>query len=407
MTSLTRTFRQWWQPPRKAGEREEDRSVTFLELFYDLVYVVLIAQVARSLAEHVSLEGVGGFAFLFLAVWWAWFNGASYHDIHGNNDIRTRVFTFLQMLTVIAMAIFARDALGETSVGFAVSYAAFQLILTYLWWRTGVHDPDHRPLSGPYAAGFLLTTILFVASVFVPPPGRLYIWGGAMLISLVQPLYIFAIGKRNPRFRSQLEIILNVSPSLVERFGLFSIIVLGEVIAGVVGGVLEHQPADWVVGATAALGALVAVSLWWIYFDFVSHHNPHPTILAVSGWFYAHLPLTMGIAAAGAGIFRVVERAGAPIGDEVRWLLVGAVALVLVFIAGLMRTIQVPDPLKGAYRTGGIITLISGAVIGFLGLTSLEAVPLLILMVLLMLTPVFYGIKVWVRQFEGKNVSQI
>jgi low temperature requirement protein LtrA len=68
-----------------------------------------------------------------ITIWWAWFNGSSYHDLHGNNDIRTRVFTFSQMFSVVAMAVFAHDAPGEVSVGFALSYAAFQLILTYLW----------------------------------------------------------------------------------------------------------------------------------------------------------------------------------------------------------------------------------------------------------------------------------
>ena len=128
--------------------------------------------------------GLGSFAFLFVVVWWAWLNGTLYHDLHGNNDIRTRVFTFLQMLSVVAMAIFAHDALGESSVGFAWSYAAFQLILTLLWWRTGVHDPDHRPLSNPYSAAFLINTALFVASSFVSVPLRFYLWGLALILSL-------------------------------------------------------------------------------------------------------------------------------------------------------------------------------------------------------------------------------
>jgi low temperature requirement protein LtrA len=73
-----------------------------LELFYDLVYVVLIAQLSHALAGHISLAGLAGFAFLFIIVWWAWLNGTTYHDLHGNNDIRTRVFTFTQMLCVVA-----------------------------------------------------------------------------------------------------------------------------------------------------------------------------------------------------------------------------------------------------------------------------------------------------------------
>ena len=96
-------FRRWWQPPRPASDRPEERRVTFLELFYDLVYVVIIAELSHTLAGNMSLAGIGTFVFLFIIVWWAWFNGAMYHDLHGNNDIRTRVFTFLQMLTVAAM----------------------------------------------------------------------------------------------------------------------------------------------------------------------------------------------------------------------------------------------------------------------------------------------------------------
>ena len=121
MTTFRQSFRKWWQPPRNLSDREEARSVTFLELFYDLVYVVLIAQLAHALAEDVSPAGVGGFIFLFIVVWIAWLNGTTNHDLHGNNDIRTRVFTFAQMFTIAAMAVFAHQALGADAVGFALS----------------------------------------------------------------------------------------------------------------------------------------------------------------------------------------------------------------------------------------------------------------------------------------------
>jgi low temperature requirement protein LtrA len=250
------------------------------------------------------------------------------------------VFTFLQMLSVVATAVFAHDALGESSVGFALSYAAFQLILTYLWWRTGVHDPNHRPLSGPYSAVFLLNTLLFVASGFVPAPWRFYLWGIALLLSLVLPMFTFNLGKISPQAQAELDVVSEVSPSLVERFGLFTIIVLGEVIVRVVGGVSEHHHLSWLVGGTAALGTLIAIGLWWIYFDFVSHHPPHSNLAMLSAWYYAHLPLTMGIAAVGAAVLNVVEHVGEHLPAEVRWLLVGAVALISVAL--LMRVIQTP-----------------------------------------------------------------
>jgi len=69
MTSLRAIVHRWWQPPKNIRDREEERSVTFLELFYDLVYVILIAEMAHALSEHINPAGVGGFVFMFLLVW--------------------------------------------------------------------------------------------------------------------------------------------------------------------------------------------------------------------------------------------------------------------------------------------------------------------------------------------------
>lgn len=63
MNAIRQNFRQWWQPPRRVVDREEERSVTFLELFYDLVYVVLVAELAHTLAGDVSLAGIGRFDY--------------------------------------------------------------------------------------------------------------------------------------------------------------------------------------------------------------------------------------------------------------------------------------------------------------------------------------------------------
>jgi low temperature requirement protein LtrA len=365
--------------------------------------VVLIAQLSHALAGHISLAGLVSFAFLFIIVWWAWLNGTTYHDLHGNNDIRTRVFTFAQMLSVVAMAIFAHDALGETSVGFALSYAAFQLILTYLWWRTGVHDPDHRPLSRPYSATFLINTLLFVISVFLPMPWRFYLWGIALLISLLLPLVLFNLGRNNPQVQAQIGIATTVSPSLVERFGLFTIIVLGEVIVGVVAGATEHHHMGWVVGITAMLGALIAIGLWWVYFDVVSHHLPRPGTAMVSGWFYLHLPLTMGIASVGAAIFNTVAHAGEHLSTELRWLLVIAITISLISVAVLTITIQLNQIHQRTHRVGRRVMLISAILILLLGFTSLETIPLLITVVLLLLAPIFFAFRVWLEILDQSS----
>ena len=201
MVELRGSFRKWWKPPRRTIDRPAERRVTFLELFYDLVFVVLVAELALNLATNPTLAGAGGFAFLFVIIWWAWFNGTSYFELHGNNDIRTRVFTFLQMFTVAAMAVFVQDALGDGSVGFALSFIVFQLVLTYMWWRTGVHDPEHRPLSRPFTLGILLSVLLYAVSVFVPPPWRILSLGRGPGALFVAADLHRAIGPPNPASR--------------------------------------------------------------------------------------------------------------------------------------------------------------------------------------------------------------
>ena len=396
-------FRRWWQPPRTVSERPEERRVTFLELFYDLVYVVIIAELSHALAEHISLTGLGTFVFLAIIVWWAWFNGAIYHDMHGNNDIRTRVFTFLQMFTVAAMAVFAHNALGEGAVGFALSYAAFHLILTWLWWRTGVYDPQHRPLSQPYAITFLLTSLLFIGSIFVPAPWRFLLWGLGLLTDLV--LLLLLLTSTKAAVQAALDRMLLVSPSAIERFGTFTIIVLGEVIVGVVGGVAGHSHWSWLVGETAALGMVIAIGLWWIYFDFVSGRSPIARPVTSLAWIYLHLPVSVGIAAVGASLLNVVEHAGEPLPSAVGWLLIGAIATALVSIALIIRFLDFPEAYRPLYRNGSILMLSAGALVVGLGLTTIDLLPLLLALSALLLAPVVYGILIWIKVFGAREIE--
>ena len=396
-------FRRWWQPPHPATDRTEERRITFLELFYDLVYVVIIAQLSHTLAEDISPAGIGSFIFLFIIIWWAWFNGAMYHDLHGNNDIRTRVFTFLQMFTVAAMAIFAHNAMGAGSAGFALAYAAYHLILTWLWWRTGVYDPNHRPLSQPYSSTFLITSALFVLSIFIPAPWRFVLWALALLIDLA--LLILLWTRRSTAIQESLSKITLISHSAVERFDLFTIIVLGEVIVGVVSGVADQAELSWLVGGTGFLGMLIAIGFWWVYFDFVSGRSPIRTTGKLLWWIYLHLPVTMGIAAIGASIFNVVEHAGELLPGMVRWLLVGAVSLALASIALILRSVDIPESQRILYRTGAWVTFIAGMLTILAGLMPLGTLSLLLAVNLLLLAPVLFGILVWIKMLDARELE--
>ncbi len=399
MWILLRNFRSWWQPPRNILDRPEHRQVTFLELFYDLVYVVIISELTHSLANHVDLEHLLQFVFLFVIIWWAWLNGTFYYELHGNDDIRTRVFTFAQMFCVMSMAVFAHDAIGSTSIGFATSLGAFQLILTYLSWRTGIHDPDHKPISVPYTYVYLTVTTLFFASIFFEPPIRLYLWAFATLIAILMPLLVYVLGRNNPVALKHLEIGSRASHSLVERFGLLTIIVMGEVIVDVVQGIAKREQLTWSISAIAALSMVVAFALWWLYFDTVSHRLPRPQVWSAL-WLYTHLPVTGGIAMIGAANLNVVEHVGGALPLEVRWLLVLSIVTVLLGIAFLIQTVHPDEYFEPAFRNTQRAMIFISIIISILGFTTIETVPLLACVVALLSIPIVVGLLNWSRISE-------
>lgn len=168
------TAQRWWQKPRLRRDEEahQERKVSWLELFYDLVFVVVIAELSHSLAGHISVSGVVGFILLFIPVWWVWIGGTFYNDRFETDDLGHRLFTFLQMLPVGALAVFAHDGLGETSTGFALSYAAARALITYLWLRGGLHDPVARPLTNRYGIGFSVSVLFVLCHLCIRPCTR-------------------------------------------------------------------------------------------------------------------------------------------------------------------------------------------------------------------------------------------
>jgi low temperature requirement protein LtrA len=106
-------FKRWLsRPPRPHGTAIFDRRVSFLELFYDLVYVAIIGQAAHHLADHISMRGVVEFAIIFGLIWIAWINGSLYVELHGGEDGRTRNVIFVQMCLLILLAVFTANAAG-------------------------------------------------------------------------------------------------------------------------------------------------------------------------------------------------------------------------------------------------------------------------------------------------------
>ncbi len=354
-----------WQPPRlrTAEDQEEERRATWLELFYDLVFVAAIAQVAHSLSEHVSLSGVLSYVLLFVPVWWSWVGATFYATRFDTDDLGHRLLTLLQMIAIAVLAVNVHHGLGESSTGFALSYITVRGILIVQYLLAGYFVPAARGLTNLYATGFGIAAAIWLVSVFVPAPWRFVLWGLGLIIDFGTP---FTAGR----------LVARIPPSfshIPERLGLFTIIVLGEGVIAVVRGVSQLE---WGVSSAieAVLGMSIAFSLWWIYFDSVdgsplrSMGVGRMSIALI--WLYSHLPLAIGIAATGVGVEHViVSEAGIPLPAAERWLICFSVALCLIALSvihlitctlGTTRRRKI----LAAYRLGSAVFILILAVAG-------------------------------------------
>ena len=283
---------------------ESARKVTWLELFFDLVFVAAVAQVAAPLHDDYTLAGLIRFTPLFALIWWAWTGHTVFSTRFDSDDVIQRTLTLVQMFAVAVMAANAKDALDtRSSAGFAAAYSAVRFLLVAQYFRAR-HVPEARPLTTRYVVGHGGAAVLWLLSALVPAPGRFWIWGIALAIDLGTPW--LAVHHS-----------VNVPPDaahLPERFGLFTLILLGESVVAVMHG-MESQE-NWPPGAalSAFLGMGIAFLIWWWYFDGAGGASEQPVhtkrdALRFHVWSYAHFPLYLGTVVAGVGVQRIVTAA--------------------------------------------------------------------------------------------------
>jgi low temperature requirement protein LtrA len=299
--------------------------------------------------------------------------------------------------------VFIGDVPGDGTSGFALAYAANTLILVVLWFRTGLHDPAHRPGSFPYSTGYLISTILFAASAALDGPAVYWLWAVAIASQVIG--WVVGMHRWTPPQTQQGEAVITTTPSLIERMGLFVIIVLGEVIVGAVSGMADLHPLDTHGIVVGLLGVVVAISLWWIYFDLISHRPPVPRRTQL--WLNLHFPLVVAIAAGGAGVLNTIERASVALPDPVRWLLVDSLAVALLSIAVISLTLQIRVDAPEIYRTVDLVLVACAGLSLLVGLTDWGAKGSLGAMVVLLLAPVAVGVVVWLKHTEPGTVDLV
>jgi low temperature requirement protein LtrA len=314
---------------------EEHRASTPLELFFDLTFVVAVARVSaelhHELVERHFYNGIIGFAAVFFAVWWAWMNFTWFASGHDADDVVYRLLTFVQMAGVLVLAAGVDDAFTDQDFAIVtLGYVVMRLAMVTQWLRIAAQHPSSRRRAMRYAVGIFAVQMLWVLRLVLTDDLALTSFVVLVLAELAVPVYAERASER-PIYHPG---------HIIERYGLFTIIVLGESVLSATLAVEESIEATGIspqLGVVAFGALLIAFALWWIYFD---HQDELELTSARASflWGYGHLPVFAGLAAIGAGIQVSVESLDGHVSERVGALTVAiAVAVTLAGMSVLSR----------------------------------------------------------------------
>ncbi|MFF3430746.1 low temperature requirement protein A [Streptomyces sp. NPDC002602] len=293
--------------PMTARSRDEShRAATPLELFFDLCFVVGVAQAGRQLVHalaegHVG-SGITGYLFVFFGVWWAWMNFTWFASAYDVDDIPYRIATLVQISGVLVYSAGIPRAFNDNDWTVAViGYLVMRIALTFQWLRAaaGERGPARR-CAITYAVGLLICQAGWTALLLAPESARQWLFLVMVVAELAVPV-IAEHGHQTPWHPHH----------IAERYGLFTIIVLGETIAAstvaVQSAIDEHEALGELL-PIAAGGLLLVFAAWWIYFALPVHEGLRTNRDAIP-WGYGHFVILASAAAIGAGIEVAIEQA--------------------------------------------------------------------------------------------------
>ncbi|MGI8691301.1 MAG: low temperature requirement protein A, partial [Geodermatophilaceae bacterium] len=202
-----------------------ERHASWLELFFDLVFVVVVAALAGQLHEDHSVLGLAVFAGLFVPVWWCW-RSFTWYATGYSDDPRCRIGLLAGMLGVAVLSIGVAGAAGEgESRTFVLAYVGLLIILGGLYGRIWLLFPAARSLARRYVLGYAVGAVIWSASLALQEGARPWLWAVAMVVLIATPVAVL----RQPRRAYH-------AAHIAERYGLFTIIVLGESVVVTVSG---------------------------------------------------------------------------------------------------------------------------------------------------------------------------
>ena len=303
MSSLAR-LRSLTAPMQGRSPEEANRVATPLELFFDLVFVVAIAQAGASLSQGLVTGDIGQtivrYILVFGAIWWAWMNFTWFASAYDTDDVVYRLITFVQLAGALVLAAGVPRAFEQNDwrIGLA-GYVIMRLALVTQWLRVYRDDPPRRPGAWRYAGGITAIQIAWVVLILSSPSWFLAGFLALFLVELAIPVWAERAA-RTPYHPEHIS----------ERYGLFTIIVLGEAMLSAslaVRFIADDGLSPELVGVLFG-GMLIVFTMWWLYFE-----RPPGSVLGSLrrgfAWGYGHLPVWAAAAAVGSGLAVAIEQA--------------------------------------------------------------------------------------------------
>ncbi len=314
------------------AEPEGELTVAPLELFFDLVFVFAITQVASLLRADHTLAGFGRGALILTMVYWGWSLFTWALNATGTRRLFVRLGLLAAMTTILLMAVVIPSAFGDDGAYFAAAYFVYRMIGTAVYYLAA--DPDQRLSLNTFFPSATIAAVVALAGGFADESVRPWIW----LLSLA-----IDFGATKAAERAD----WGLSPGhFAERYGLLVIVALGETVIAIGVG-LGGAEVGLSLGVTLVAAFVAAAALWWSYFDWVSSGvEAHLRSLegiargtfARDAYTLLHLPLIAGIVLFSVALEEITAHPGEPLGAYGRWVMAAGIVLVLfAFIAAAYR----------------------------------------------------------------------
>lgn len=266
----------------------KNRHATWLELFFDLVFVAVIGVITHDLAHthdgHISVEQLLKFPLVFIPVWWIWMT----HTLHANRfdtDSReNRLVNLAIMGFLVVLSTFAKDSLGDDFAAFVIGYCVIRAVLMFSYLHVHSTKGEQVVFAKDVGLSIGIGAFISLSSLMFEGNAKFILFYAGVAVDMLWQVALRHKTVNVPVDRAH----------LVERSGLLAIIILGESIIAMVASLSDvNWQFETIVGAVSGFALIGAI--WWVYFDSFHMLEQAARLKTANAFIYSHLLLCMGL----------------------------------------------------------------------------------------------------------------